>query len=107
MNSNNFSSLGLSKELLTNIESLGYTEMTPIQARSLPDILKGKDLIGQGKTGSGKTAAFGLGLLGQLDPTSLDVQALVLCPTRELSDQVALALRQLARTMANIKILIV
>ena len=105
MNSNNFSSLGLSKELLTNIESLGYTEMTPIQARSLPDILKGKDLIGQGKTGSGKTAAFGLGLLAQLDSKSLDVQALILCPTRELSDQVALALRQLARTMANIKIL--
>ena len=84
-----FSSLSLQPELLKNIESLGYAEMTPIQAQGLPPILLGKDVIGQAKTGSGKTAAFGLGILAGLDTRSLQVQALVLCPTRELADQVS------------------
>lgn len=79
--------------------------MTPIQAQSLPPILAGKDVIGQGKTGSGKTAAFGLGLLTKLEVTNFRVQALVLCPTRELADQVSKAIRELARTTANIKVL--
>ena len=100
-----FASLKLSPEVLKNLESLGYTSMTPIQAQSLPHILNGKDVIGQGKTGSGKTAAFGLGLLASLDTTRFEVQSLVLCPTRELADQVAKALRQLARTTPNVKIL--
>ena len=100
-----FTSLELSAELLNNLESLGYAEMTPIQAQSLPHILAGRDVIGQGKTGSGKTAAFGLGLLQKLDRGSFSVQALVLCPTRELADQVANALRELARTLPNIKVL--
>ncbi len=100
-----FSSLSLQPELLKNIESLGYTEMTPIQAQGLPPILLGKDVIGQAKTGSGKTAAFGLGILAGLDTRSLQVQALVLCPTRELADQVSKAIRQLARMSPNVKIL--
>jgi len=100
-----FATLSLSPELLSNLSSLNYTEMTPIQAQSLPYILEGKDVIGQAKTGSGKTAAFGLGLLAKLDAKNFDVQALVLCPTRELADQVANALRDLARTIPNIKIL--
>jgi ATP-dependent RNA helicase DbpA len=79
--------------------------MTPIQAQSLPHVLAGKDVIAQGKTGSGKTAAFGLGLLSALDIKHNAVQSLVLCPTRELADQVASALRQLARTLPNVKIL--
>src|SRR5690554_4051572 len=79
--------------------------MTPIQHESLPVILEGKDLIAQGKTGSGKTAAFGLGVLQQLDPTRFHVQTLVLCPTRELADQVAQELRRLARQIPNVKIL--
>ena len=105
MNPANFSSLVLNPELLSNLASLPYTEMTPIQAQSLPVILEGKDLIAQGKTGSGKTAAFGLGLLEKLDVKRFRVQSLVLCPTRELANQVANELRKLARTIHNIKIL--
>ena len=100
-----FSSLPLVPALLDNLESLGYLAMTPIQAASLPPILRGRDVIGQGKTGSGKTAAFGLGLLSALDVSRFQVQALVLCPTRELADQVAEELRRLARMLANVKIL--
>lgn len=79
--------------------------MTPIQARSLPPILAGRDVIGQGKTGSGKTAAFGLGLLQKLDVKRFAIQALVLCPTRELADQVAKEIRRLGRGIHNIKVL--
>ncbi|OIO68269.1 MAG: ATP-dependent RNA helicase DbpA [Zetaproteobacteria bacterium CG12_big_fil_rev_8_21_14_0_65_55_1124] len=105
MNSTAFSSLTLHADLSGNLASLGYEEMTPIQAQSLPDILAGKDVIAQGKTGSGKTAAFGLGLLQKLDVQHLCVQSLVLCPTRELADQVAKEIRRLARGIPNIKIL--
>ena len=100
-----FSSLQLHPELLENLKSLGYLEMTPIQAQSLPSILEGKDVIGQGKTGSGKTAAFGLGLLNSLDVKKFRIQALVMCPTRELADQVAKEIRKLARAIHNIKVL--
>ncbi len=79
--------------------------MTPIQAQSLPYILEGRDVIAQAKTGSGKTAAFGIGLLHKLDVKKFRVQALILCPTRELADQVAKELRMLARFAHNIKIL--
>ncbi len=100
-----FATLPLAPELLTNLASLGYHAMTPIQAESLPAILAGRDVIGQGKTGSGKTAAFGLGLLARLELSRFHVQALVLCPTRELADQVAGELRRLARGLANVKVL--
>jgi ATP-independent RNA helicase DbpA len=93
--------------MLRNIESLGYAEMTPVQAHSLPPILEGRDVIARAKTGSGKTAAFGIGLLTRLEVTSSRVQALVLCPTRELADQVGRELRRLARFRDNIKILTV
>jgi len=79
--------------------------MTPIQAQSLPEILKGKDLLAQAKTGSGKTATFGIGLLHQLEVQTYQTQALILCPTRELADQVSKEIRRLARAFANIKIL--
>ena len=101
---NEFSSLNLSPALLENLASLGYLQMTPIQAQSLPLVLDGKDLIAKAKTGSGKTAAFGLGLLANLDVNRLEVQALVLCPTRELADQVATEIRRLARTLPNVKL---
>ena len=91
--------------MLANLESLGYAEMTPIQAQSLPVILKGMDLIAQAKTGSGKTAAFGIGLLNPINPRFFGCQALVLCPTRELADQVAKEIRRLARSEDNIKVL--
>ncbi len=105
MTSSAFASLPLSPATLTNLQSLGYLEMTPIQAQSLPRILAGQDLIAQAKTGSGKTAAFGIGLLEALNPRFFGCQALVLCPTRELADQVAKELRRLARGADNIKIL--
>ncbi|WP_245392441.1 ATP-dependent RNA helicase DbpA [Salinicola endophyticus] len=103
--STDFSALALTPALKHNLDSLGYHTMTPIQALALPAILAGRDVIGQGRTGSGKTAAFGLGLLQALDITRFEVQALVLCPTRELADQVAEELRRLARQLANVKIL--
>ncbi|HBQ23704.1 MAG TPA: ATP-dependent RNA helicase DbpA, partial [Gammaproteobacteria bacterium] len=71
-------SLNLHPDLLKNLSSLGYESMTPIQALSLPAILSGKDVIGQGKTGSGKTAAFGLGLLQKLNVKSFKAQSIVL-----------------------------
>ncbi|MCC5848988.1 MAG: ATP-dependent RNA helicase DbpA [Verrucomicrobia bacterium] len=99
-----FDSLSLSPALLENLSGLGYTEPTPIQAAALPLILEGRDVLGQAKTGSGKTAAFGLGLLNQIDPTRLETQALVICPVRELAEQVATEIRRLARNIPNIKL---
>lgn len=100
-----FSSLELQDSLLKNLASMGYQTTTPIQAQSLPHILQGKDVIGQAKTGSGKTVAFGLGLLQKLNVKRFRIQSLVLCPTRELADQVAKEIRKLARTIHNIKVL--
>lgn len=104
MANDSFSSLSLAKAQLDALESLGYTKMTAIQAQSLPEILKGNDLIAQAKTGSGKTAAFGIGLLQKLNPRFFGTQALVLCPTRELAEQVGKEIRKLARFMPNIKL---
>ena len=91
--------------MLRNLSEAGYKEMTPIQEQSLPYILESRDVIAQAKTGSGKTAAFGIGLLHRLQVKKFRVQSLVLCPTRELSDQVAKELRVLARFTHNVKIL--
>ena len=99
-----FSALALSPATLTNLQQLGYLHMTPIQAASLPPALLGKDLIAQASTGSGKTAAFGLALLSNLNPRCFGVQALVLCPTRELADQVSEEIRRLARGTDNVKV---
>ena len=100
-----FDALPLSPAMKANLQQLGYLAMTPIQAASLPITLAGHDLIAQAKTGSGKTAAFALPLLTRLNPRRFAVQAMVLCPTRELADQVAQELRRLARAADNIKIL--
>ena len=96
-----FSALPLSPATLANLEQLGYTAMTPIQAAALPPALLGKDLIAQAKTGSGKTAAFALALLANLNPRRFAVQTLVLCPTRELADQVSTEVRRLAREIGR------
>lgn len=96
----------LSTEELNNLDQLGFTGMTAIQEQALPAALAGKDLIAQAKTGSGKTAAFGIPLLHKLNPRFFGVQSLVLCPTRELASQVASELRKLARFQANIKIVV-
>ena len=100
-----FPTLALPAPLLQAVSALGYTTMTEVQAGSLPPMLEGKDVIAQAKTGSGKTAAFGLALLSRLDSSQARVQALVLCPTRELADQVSKELRRLARFIPNIKVL--
>ena len=100
-----FDSLPLASATLANLRHLGYRQMTPIQAASLPLALAGHDLIAQAKTGSGKTASFALSLLTRLNPRRFAVQALVLCPTRELADQVAQEIRRLARGDGNIKVL--
>ncbi|GMQ88070.1 MAG: ATP-dependent RNA helicase DbpA [Gammaproteobacteria bacterium] len=105
MTANSFSVLGLDVSLLANLESMGYQTMTPVQAQSLPLVLRGNDLIAQAETGSGKTAAFGIGLLTRLNVRVYNVQALVLCPTRELSDQVSKEIRRLASFIPNIKLL--
>ncbi|WP_404416310.1 ATP-dependent RNA helicase DbpA [Vreelandella aquamarina] len=105
MSDASFASLALSPALLTNLDSLGYHAMTPVQAESLPPMLAGRDVMAQAKTGSGKTAAFGLALLERLRLDAFAVQGLVLCPTRELADQVAEELRRLARGLPNVKVL--
>ena len=90
--------------MLANLDSLGYQQMTPIQQASLPAMLNGQDIIAQAKTGSGKTVAFGIGLLAKLNAQNQQVQALILCPTRELADQVSKSIRQLARFIPNVKL---
>jgi len=100
-----FNTLPLSPAILATLQQLEYHTMTPIQAASLPITLAGHDLIAQAKTGSGKTAAFALALLTRLNPRHFAVQAMVLCPTRELADQVTQEIRRLARSEDNIKIL--
>jgi ATP-independent RNA helicase DbpA len=106
MTRSTFNKLPLSAEQLSALDALGYREMTPVQAESLPVILAGGDLIARAKTGSGKTAAFGIGLLQGINPRFFGVQALVLCPTRELAEQVASEIRRLASRMSNIKLVV-
>jgi len=104
-NKNQFNILNIEEENFQNLTSLGFEYMTPIQEKSLPLILEKKDVIAKAKTGSGKTVSFGLGILNNLDASRFRIQALVLCPTRELAAQVAKTLKDLARYKHNIKIL--
>ena len=106
MANNLFSSLSISPAQVANLDSLGYKKMTDIQAQALPEVLSGKDIIAQAKTGSGKTAAFGIGLLESINPRFFGAQALILCPTRELADQVGKEIRRLARSVPNIKLVL-
>jgi len=101
----NFTELALIEPLQRGLAEVGYSHMTPVQAQSLPAILAGRDVIAQARTGSGKTAAFALGLLSKLDATAVRLQGLVLCPTRELADQVSREIRRLARFIPNVKVL--
>ncbi len=105
MKQTDFSCLKLQPALLENLKTLGFQSMTAIQQQSLPPILKGNDVIAQGQTGSGKTAAFGLGVLEKLNVKRFRIQSLILCPTRELADQVAKEIRRLGRSIHNIKVL--
>jgi ATP-dependent RNA helicase DbpA len=100
-----FSTLSLTEPLQRGLTEVGYTTMTPVQAASLPPILAGRDVVVEARTGSGKTAAFALGLLSTLDASTIVLQGLVLCPTRELADQVSREIRRLARFVPNVKVL--
>ncbi len=102
---NKFYTLSLPEDMLANLNTIGYEQMTQIQALSLPHLLQNKDVLAQAKTGSGKTAAFGIAILQHLNSKKLDIQSLILCPTRELATQTATQLRILARYKQNIKIL--
>lgn len=100
-----FTSLNLSKEFLSNLESLGYIDLTPIQEKSLPLSLQNKDLIAQAKTGSGKTVAFCIPVINKLEIKKFKIQTLILAPTRELANQIAQELRKLSRHIHNLKVL--
>jgi ATP-dependent RNA helicase DbpA len=105
MSVDSFDTLPLAPGVLATLQQLGYARMTPIQAAALPPALAGHDLIAMASTGSGKTAAFALALLARLDARRFEVQALVLCPTRELAEQVTQEIRRLARAEDNVKVL--
>lgn len=98
-----FDEINLNKNLARAVEEMGFEEMSPIQKEAIPIMLDGRDVIGQAQTGTGKTAAFGIPILEQIDPTDKRVQALILCPTRELSIQVADEIRKLGKFMHGIK----
>ncbi|WP_430880699.1 ATP-dependent RNA helicase DbpA [Granulosicoccus sp. 3-233] len=100
-----FNTLPLRPELLASVESLEYSAMSAIQMQALPAILDKRDVLAQARTGSGKTAAFALGLLDKLEIQTYRTQALVLCPTRELADQVAADIRRLASALPNTRVL--
>lgn len=104
---NLFNTLPLRPEILENLVTLNFDTMTPIQEQALPLILDGNDLIAQAKTGSGKTAAFGLGILNKLEIENVTLQSLILCPTHELALQVAEEIRRLARFTKNCKVLVI
>ncbi|QDV04569.1 ATP-dependent RNA helicase DbpA [Planctomycetes bacterium Poly30] len=100
-----FESLGLSSELLEAVRAAGFASPTPVQAACIPALLAGRDVVGQSRTGSGKTAAFGLPLLQAIDLERREVQALVLCPTRELASQVARELRGFGAGLGGLTVL--
>lgn len=96
---------GIDSRILRAVKEMGFEQMTPIQTQAIPVLLEGKDIIGQAQTGTGKTAAFGIPLIERVDPENSDLQALVLCPTRELAIQAAEEMRKFAKFMHGIKIL--
>ena len=100
-----FEELVADERILRAVEDMGFEEASPIQAQSIPAVLQGKDIVGQAQTGTGKTAAYSIPLLEKIDPDLKKVQAIVLCPTRELAVQVAEEIRKLAKYMSDIKVL--
>ena len=100
-----FEELNLDTRILRAVEEMGFEEASPIQAKAIPVVMEGKDIIGQAQTGTGKTAAFGIPLLQKIDPKDKHLQAVVLCPTRELAIQVSDEIRALAKFMHGIKVL--
>src|SRR5512145_1119003 len=107
MEKEKFEGLEISRELLKAVEAMGFEEMTPIQAAAIPAVLKGKDIIGQAQTGTGKTLAFGLPILESIYPKTKTCQAIILCPTRELAIQVAEELKSLLKFKRDVTVLAV
>lgn len=105
MEQNFFETLQLSKEVLKALGDMGFEEPTPIQAKAIPEILSGRDVIGLAQTGTGKTCAFGIPAIENLDPAADGVQVLILCPTRELAIQMAEELGNVSKYKKNVKIL--
>ena len=101
----NFEELCLDPRILRAVTEMGFEQASPIQAKSIPIALEGRDMIGQAQTGTGKTAAFGIPMLQRVNPKSKKLQAMVLCPTRELAIQCAGEVRKLAKFMHGIKVL--
>ena len=100
-----FEELGIDDRILRAVTEMGFEEATPIQAKAIPEVMTGQDIIGQAQTGTGKTASFGIPMLQKVDPKNRHVQAIVLCPTRELAIQSADEIRKLAKFMHGIKVL--
>lgn len=100
-----FEELQINECILKAVEDMGFEEASPIQAKSIPVIMEGRDVVGQAQTGTGKTAAYSIPLLQKIDPELKKVQAIVLCPTRELAVQVAEEIRKLAKYMSDVKVL--
>ena len=105
METTRFEEMGLEDRILRAVMDMGFEETTPIQAKAIPLQMEGLDIIGQAQTGTGKTAAFGIPLLQKVNPKNKKLQAVALCPTRELAIQVAEELRNLAKYMHGIKVL--
>lgn len=100
-----FEEMNLSYDIVRAVKDMGFEEATPIQSQAISVIMEGKDIIGQSQTGTGKTAAFGLPCLEMLDPDNKGLQALILCPTRELAIQVSEEFRKFLKYKENIKVL--
>lgn len=100
-----FEEFEVDERILRAVEDMGFEEASPIQAQAIPELLKGKDVVGQAQTGTGKTAAYSIPLLMSIEPELKKPQAVVLCPTRELAIQVADEIRKLAKYMSDIKVL--
>ena len=93
----------LDERIRRALEDMGFEKLTPIQEQAIPALLQGQDIIGQAQTGTGKTAAFGIPLIQRVDPEQQSLQAIVLCPTRELAIQAALELRKLAKYIQGLR----
>ena len=100
-----FEDLQVDERILRAVEDMGFEEASPIQAQAIPVIMEGRDVVGQAQTGTGKTAAYSIPVLEKINPDLKKLQAVILCPTRELAVQVAEEIRRLAKYMSDIRVL--
>ena len=100
----NYNESKISQLILNGLDEMGFVKMTPIQEMAIPELMEGKDIIGQAQTGTGKTAAFGIPMIEGIDPKDHGVQGLILCPTRELAIQASDELKKMAKHVAGVKV---